>query len=53
VRIWSAASGGQYDLEAELKGHTDWVNSVKFSPDGKHIVRGSWDKTVRIWNVCV
>jgi len=34
----------------ELKGHTDVVLPVKYSPDGKIIVTGSADKTVRIWN---
>ncbi|KAJ6457820.1 WD40-repeat-containing domain protein, partial [Mycena vitilis] len=30
--------------------HTDWVFSVAFSPDGKHIVSGSIDRSVRIWD---
>jgi len=34
----------------EFIGHTDSVGSVIFSPDGKKIVSGSNDKTVRIWN---
>jgi WD40 repeat protein len=34
-----------------LEGHTNWVTSVGFSPDGTHIVSGSYDKTIRIWDV--
>ena len=41
---WSAC-------ELTIRGHSDVVNSVAVSPDNRHIVSGSWDNTIRIWNV--
>jgi WD40 repeat protein len=38
-------------LVKTLIGYTEWVNSIKFSPDGQYLVSGSDDKTVKIWRV--
>ena len=33
-----------------MEGHTNWIKSVAYSPDGQFIVSGSNDNTVRVWN---
>ncbi len=33
-----------------LTGHTNAVVSVVFSPDGKQIISGSWDGSVKVWD---
>ena len=34
----------------ELKGHTNAVTSLVFSPDGTRILTGSRDQTAKIWD---
>ncbi|WP_330925823.1 hypothetical protein [Candidatus Sororendozoicomonas aggregata] len=29
--------------------HNDWVRSAMFSPDSRHVVTASCDKTAKIW----
>ncbi len=47
VRIWSA----DHQLLATLDGHTDDVNTIAWSPNGKILASGSNDKTIRLWMV--
>ena len=47
VFLWDAETGA---LLRTFRGHTDWVRSVAFSPDGKRVLTGSDDSTAKLWD---
>ena len=50
VHIWDVASG---TLLERLQSHTDTIQSVVFTFDGKGLVSGSLDKSVKYWDISV
>jgi WD40 repeat protein len=48
VRLWHRSTGKE---KAQLLGHTGFVWSLAFNPDGSLLASGSKDRTVRLWDV--
>src|SRR6266478_5947947 len=46
----SVALAQQASLVGTLDGHTDPVYTIAWSPDGKSLVTGGFDNTVRLWD---
>ncbi len=54
VCLWEIRLGEIYLIGERLANfteHTDWVNTVEFSPDGQTLASCSQDKTIQLWDV--
>jgi len=49
ILLWDVAKRAR--IGQPLTGHSDWVNSLAFSPDGKTLASGSDDTTLILWDV--
>ena len=47
IRVWNHLTNM---IECQMNGHSNWVQSVAFSYNGCHVVSGSSDETVWIWD---
>jgi WD40 repeat protein len=48
VKVWDSRTG---KLVRSFRGHTGVVTSVAFSADGRRLVSGSRDHTVKVWDL--
>jgi len=57
VKIWEVldwdgkTSKTRYQLRHTLSGHSGYAWKVTFSPDGRYLASGSWDSTIKIWDL--
>jgi WD40 repeat protein len=51
VILWNITDPGNPQKINTLGNHSDWVNTVSFSPDGTMLATGSDDKQVNLWNI--
>ena len=48
IQIWDADTGKN---TFKTQGHGAPITTVAISPDGKTLATGSYDRTIRLWNI--
>jgi WD40 repeat protein len=46
--LWSKPT---WDLQQTISAHSDWVRCLSFTPMGDKLVSGSFDKTIKLWQL--
>jgi len=51
IKLWNTLGECKFDIKDE--GHTEWVSTVRFSPNSLNpvIVSAGWDKVVKVWEL--
>ncbi|MEA5572810.1 WD40 repeat domain-containing protein [Calothrix sp. UHCC 0171] len=48
IKVWNLKTGR---MIFKFTGHTQGINALTFTPDGKTLISGSSDKTIKFWNL--
>jgi WD40 repeat protein/energy-coupling factor transporter ATP-binding protein EcfA2 len=54
IKLWDVEkilNNREAQPESEQNGHGNLVQIIQFSEDSKALISGSWDKTIRVWDV--
>jgi WD40 repeat protein len=46
--LWSKPT---WNLQQTINAHSDWVRCLSFTPDGTKLASGSFDKTIKLWQL--
>jgi WD40 repeat protein len=47
VEVWDVVAHARVQ---ELRGHSLWIYCLSFSPDGKWLATGGFDRTIKLWD---